>query len=242
MSEDMNDFIRLLCGVTSPISLGEMLELLGSSDNQCVFIKNDKFKYYYANDNYLKLMGLQKMAQLAQLSDRDLSQNKKDADIYRELDHVVLSEGKSLKVCEAVAPEHNQPIVKTMQGMLYPLFANSDSPNYVLGVVTPESKLLKLDFDTVFTLTQKELDELLIKRRYSIQLSFGSVFLSKMEIRTLIQLVKGSHAGDIAKELCIKQTTVESYLVNIKNKLGAHNKSELIQLTITEKILEQVIL
>jgi DNA-binding NarL/FixJ family response regulator len=63
-----------------------------------------------------------------------------------------------------------------------------------------------------------------------------------MEIRTLIELVKGKHAGEIANELKLKQTTIESYLINIKNKLAVNNKSELIQLTLREEILQQVII
>ena len=237
-----NPFLQFLRSVQSPISMGDMLELFCSSDRQCIFIKNDKFEYCYANNNYLQLMGLQKLNQLMQLSDHDLSQNKKSADTYRELDNHILAEGTSLSVCENVAPNLNQPIVKTMQGMLYPLFANSDRPNYILGVVTPHSKLLKLNFDTVFQLSQRELYELLIKRRYTVQLSFGWVILSKMEICTLIHLLKGGHAGDVAKELGIKQTTVESYLVNIKNKLAVDSKSELINLIHREKILQQIVL
>ena len=63
-----------------------------------------------------------------------------------------------------------------------------------------------------------------------------------MEIRTIIQLLKGAHAGEIAKELHIKQTTVESYLIHIKNKLAVSNKSELINRIISEKLLEQIII
>ena len=125
-----------------------------------------------------------------------------------------------------------------MQGKLYPLFSKKDKPNFVLGIVTPESKLLKLDFDTLFNLTQQELNELLIKRSYNIMLSTGPISLSKMEIRTIVQLLKGAHAGEIAKALDLQQTTVESYLLNIRNKLGVDNKSELIDRIISKKILQ----
>ena len=69
--------------------------------------------------------------------------------------------------------------------------------------------------------------------------------LSKYNAQSELQLVpllKGAQAGDIAKELLIKQTTAESYLVNIKNKLAVNNKSELINLVVSSKILEQVVL
>ena len=149
---------------------------------------------------------------------------------------------KILTVSERVAPKHNQPIIHTMQGKLYPLLAENGQASHVLGMVSPTVKLLKLDWDTVFSLTVNELDALLSKRSYEIKLYFGSVMLSKMEIKTLIQLMRGAGAGDIAKALNIKQTTVESYLTNIKNKFGVSHKSELTNLVINEKILHKIML
>lgn len=228
--------------VESTLPLGDLIELLNGSQNQCLFVKNELSSYCYANDNYIQLMGLKNLHQLRSLNDYDISKNKKDADLYRELDNFILDEGKALSVSEVISPNYNQPLAKTMQGHLYPLSANTDRANYVLGIVTPEDKLLKLNFDTIFKLTQRELGELLIKRSYTINLSFGSITLSKMEIRTLVQLLKGAHAGEIAKELILKQTTVESYLSNIKSKLAVDTKGELINRVVSEKLLEQVIL
>ena len=108
------------------------------------------------------------------------------------------------------------------------------------GGMDSESSIQKLDFDTIFSITSEELRELLTKRNYPISLHAGLVFLAKMEICVLVQLLKGSHAGQIGQELGIKQTTVESYLVNIKNKLAVDNKKELIRLVTSRKILQQV--
>jgi len=187
-------------------------------------------------------MGLKNLHQLRSLNDYDLSKNIKDANTYREYDRYVLEEGKTLPVNEVICPKQKDSIVKTMQGKLYPLSANNDRANYVLGIVSPTSKLLKLDFDTLFSLTQEELSELLIKRSYTVQLQSGSVSLSRMEIRTIVQLLKGAHAGEIARELKIQQTTVESYLTNIKNKLVVNSKGELINRVISQKLLQQIVL
>jgi DNA-binding CsgD family transcriptional regulator len=238
----MQSLKEFLETVDTPMNLADLLDLLDTSQNHCVFIKDEHSAYCYANLNYIRLMGLHNINQLRRLNDRDLSKNKKDADMYRELDCFVMEEGKTLSVSEQISPAHNQPIVKTMQGKLTPLYSHSDSANYVLGLVTPESKMLKLDFDTMFSLNQSELDDLLIKRSYDLSFNAHLVTLSKKEICTIIELLKGSHAGDIAKALQIKQTTVESYLANIKNKLAVSSKGELIQAVIKEKLLEQVIL
>lgn len=101
--------------------------------------------------------------------------------------------------------------------------------------------LSKLDWNAIFQLSNLQLDTLLNKPRYQIKLDIGQVTLSKMEIKTLVQLLRGKHAGEIAKFFQLKQTTVESYLSNIKNKLGVRLKSELIQRVINNQLLQQVI-
>ncbi len=228
--------------INAPLKLDELLELFNAPQTQCIFIKNEKSHYTYANDNFIQIMGMRSFVQLQNLSDYDLYQNPKEAAKYQEYDQWILSEAKTVEVKETIYPRYNQPIAKTMQGKLYPLFSKNDDASFVLGVVTPESKLLKLDFNTLFNLSQQELSDLLIKRSYNITLSSGTITLSKMEIRTIVQLLKGAHAGEIAKALQLQQTTVESYLLNIRNKLGANNKSELIEQIINEKILQQVML
>lgn len=228
--------------VQFPMEAQDLIQLVNASSHHCLFIKNQYSNYCYANNNYIQLMGLDNLKQLQQLSDHDLSKDTKDADKYRQLDCYVLEENKPLAVSEVITPNYNQPILKTMEGKLYPLTSEQSGARYVLGVVAPESKLLKLDFDTLFKINQQELRSLLKKQRYNLKLSFGTATLSRMEIQTLVQLLRGAHAGEIAQALSIKQTTVESYLTNIRNKLFVHNKSELLNLIINEKILEQIIL
>ena len=228
--------------VETPFNLGELIELFDTSNHQCIFIKNAQSSFCYGNEHFIQFMGLKNLNHLRSLCDYDINKNKKDTELYREHDNYILDEDKTLLVNEVISPKHNQPIVKTMTGKLYPLFSQSEQANYVLGVVTPESKFLKLDFDTLFSLTQEELGELLIRRSYAVNLSFGAITISKMEICILVQLLKGCHAGQMAKKLQIKQTTAESYIANIKNKLAVSTKGELINQVINEKLLQQIVL
>lgn len=238
----MSVFPHFMQTVTASMNATQLIEFHSPNDNQCIFIKDHRSAYCYANNNYIQLMGLRNFKQLQQLDDNALSKHQTDAIKYRELDQCTLDEQMPLDVCEKIYPYLNQPIVKTMQGKLYPLFNQNGNAHYVLGVVKPTSKLLKLDFDTLFNLSQELLTELLIKRSYTIQVEFGEITLSKMEIKTLIELIKGARANDIAQALQIKQTTVESYLIHIKNKLFVTSKSELINKVLRQKILEQIIL
>lgn len=235
-------FIEFMQQIDSPMRMGDLLTLLDSASPYFLFVKDKNSTYTYANENYLQLMGLNKLSQLQGLTDYDLYKNHKEASLYQDLDQYTLETAKTLPVKETIYPKNNEPIIKTMEGKLYPLFLNSERANFVLGVVTSECKLLKLDFNTLFSLTQNELSDLLIKSRYKLNIEHDTVVLSKMEIRTLIQLLKGAHAGQIATALEIKQTTVESYLSNIKNKLAVSSKNELIECVIYHKLLEQILL
>lgn len=225
----------------SPINLAELLSVIDSSKHQCLFIKNAQSNYLYANDNFLSLVGLDNLSQLRHTSDAQLFTSKQQVYKYKALINWVVEEKESLNVQEIVSPTRNPSFSMRMPGKLYPLFAESGNVQSVMGIILPETKLLKLDWDTVFNLTTKELDSLL-KPKYIIKLSTGSLVLSKREIQVLIQLIKGSNAGEIASTLGIKQTTVESYLVNIRNKLNVGGRSELINFIIHEQLLQKIII
>ena len=237
----VDNFFEFLNKLQSPLTMSELLQVMDPANSTCLFIKNENSAYCFANPNFIQLMGLQTLNQLRQANDAGMSKNQADAIKYRQLDECILEEGKTLCVTEVISPKLNQPVEKVMEGKLYPLLTEDSTKGFVLGIVTPKCKLLKLDFDTIFKLSVEELKALLMKRSYSIQLSFGTITLSKMEICTLIQMMKGCHAGEIATALSIKQTTVESYLTNIKNKLAVTSKSELITLVSSSNLLQQVI-
>ena len=235
-SASIPNFIKM---AQSPIKLETIIEIVNQSSTQCLFIKNESSVYCYANDNFAQLMGLKKSSHILKLNDTDLSKNKSDAKKYREHDSCILEEGCSLDVKEVISPRHNKLLYKMMEGTLYPLIENDK--RFVLGLVQPKLKLLRLDWDVIFSLKNDDIASLLYRRSYLIQLHFGRISISKQEILILIQLVKGRHAGEISQELKIKQCTVESYIVNIKNKLGVCTKSDLIDIMFQDKILEQLI-
>jgi DNA-binding CsgD family transcriptional regulator len=105
-----------------------------------------------------------------------------------------------------------------------------------------ETKKSPLTWDALFQLSTAQIDQRLTKRTYPIDLGTHQITLSKMEIKTIIELIKGKHAGEIACALGIKQSTVESYLLNLKNKLGVNLKSELVSCIINNQLLQKIVL
>jgi DNA-binding CsgD family transcriptional regulator len=219
-----------------------LLDILNNNDHSYVFIKDTKLKYLYANQLFLNLLGINSLNGLINKKNDTFYNDKSLIKCYRECDEYVIEEQKSLLVCEPLAPKLNRNIKKVVEGQLYPIYSDSNKVEYVLGVVSPKSKLIHLDWETIFRLSTQEINTILTKRSYVISVNSYTTTLSKMEIRTLIELFKGKNANEIAEELYIQQTTVESYLKNIRNKLGASSKSELINVLIRENVLKQIIL
>lgn len=239
----MDPFFDFLSTVELPINLTDLIHILASSNSQCLFIKNQNSIYEFANQNFIQLMGLRHLNELKKSNDLELSKNKRLAIQYRADDEYVLEEEQVLTVKEIIEPKYNSALTKEMKGKLYPIHSKNGKTTHILGLVEPQSKLINLDWDHAFKLTIKELDSLLVKPSYPIVLENNHVVkLSRMQIKTLIQLMKGMHAGEIAETLGLKQSTVEFYLVNIKDRLGLQTRSELINKIISANVLQQIIL
>ena len=74
-------------------------------------------------------------------------------------------------------------------------------------------------------------DEIVLQKKYSKKIVYNdiTVVFFERELSCLYFLREGLTAKGIAKKLNLSSRTIESYLVNIKNKLGLHTKEELIQ-------------
>lgn len=69
-----------------------------------------------------------------------------------------------------------------------------------------------------------------LAKRYSIGNGYEKKYLSARELNTLQYLGKGFTAKQTAKETGLSPRTVESYLANIKHKLGVSKKNEAIKI------------
>ncbi|MBA3537129.1 MAG: helix-turn-helix transcriptional regulator [Tatlockia sp.] len=226
---------------SSPINLQELCNLFSENKTQYLFIKNRQSEYQYANSAFFSLLGLKQLTHLVGKSDFQLYDDKIKIQQYRGDDSFVFEEEKPLTLLNDLNPKNNSSIIITMEGKLYPLSIHSEKPDYVLGIVSSSANIRQLDWDTLFNLTTAELNELLTRKSYAITFGWGKTVLSKRELQVLFELIHGYHAGQIAQRLFLKQTTVESYLVNIKNKLYLNTKSELISFVISSKLFHQIL-
>ena len=220
-----------------------LLSLINHHSNQFVFIKNKYSKYQYANTNFIKLMGLESLKKLINQTNFELYRDIKKIKLYLQHDEEVLESGETLGIAAEVSPIKNKLINKHMVGNLYPIF-NTDTMGTigVLGIVTAQHQPFTLNLEDAISLTAQEFNAFFTRCSYSIDLFNQAISFSRREIQCMIELIKGKHAGEIAENLALKQSTVESYLINLKNKLGVNTRSHLIMTILDQKIIQQIIL
>ncbi|MGQ3891930.1 LuxR C-terminal-related transcriptional regulator [Legionella sp. CNM-4043-24] len=218
-----------------------MLSLLSDNTPDFITIKNQSYAYEYVNQNHASLFGYKKNTEMFNRKDSDFCRDKSKVKIYTDLDDQVFDTGLPNVVCEEVYPERNK-ITRLVSGTLYPIMNESAKTIAVLGVFRLAHGLWQLNIDLLVSLSAQELDSLLVKRSYSIRAHNQDVSLSKREIQCLAGLLKGQHAGEIAGDLNLQQSTIESYLDHLKNKLGVFSKSALINTVFEQKIIQQLLL
>jgi DNA-binding CsgD family transcriptional regulator len=211
-------------------------------NNACISLKTPAHGYSFANHNFIQLMGLNDLSQLMLKKDQDLTRDKTKLAIYRKHDEFVLEEEKPLSVEAIVTPQFHKKLVKVMEGKVFPVAIKGSKPDAILGIFTPKNKLLTINPDEIFDFTLEDLKAGLVNRTYNVNANGYSIAISRQEILCFIELLKGKTANDIAQILQLKQSTVESYLQNLKNKCGVTRKMDLIEFFLTHRLLQQIVI
>lgn len=216
--------------------------LLNPAKDAFIFVKDHNSHFLYGNPAFIELMGLKCASDLTGRTDAELTRDQTKVQRYREDDAIVREEERELTISETVLPRYHSHLTQHLTGQLFPLYQHKSTPVATLGICRTSYHPFKLSIDILFSMTPTEIHQWLRKPSYPICVNKNPITISRRELQCVLELIKGKHAGEIAAALCLKQTTVESYLINLKNKLGVSLKSDLIQIIFKEKILEQVIL
>lgn len=239
----MNDFLlKELKAHELHIPGSDFLSLLAENSEHFIFIKNQNSIYQYANKQFLELMGLSSLKNIYQQTDYDLCRDKQKVKVYLQHDEEVFTTEKMLIINDEVMPKKNELLRKTMVGQLYPIFSEGSKPTAVVGIVRPKYHPFKLNLEYALSLTKEEMEQNFIRRSYPVVVHNKKITLSKREVQCIIELLKGKHAGEISSVFQLKQTTIEFYIDNIKDKLGATSKSSLIMTIFNQKIIQQIVL
>ncbi|MCW8400887.1 helix-turn-helix transcriptional regulator [Legionella sp. PATHC038] len=145
--------------------------------------------------------------------------------------------------------ENNNEVMKKHQYKIVEEHANlnDDKPLHTLSIKMPwysnENKVIGLFGCTIVLGNQPLADSLLQLTKLNLLSSssfphlpigaeINSVYLSKREMECLALTIKRKTAKQIGQQLKLSSRTVEEYLNNIRNKMGANSKVELIEMVI----------
>lgn len=214
--------------------------MISNLENACLAIQIKNKGYIYWNRNLLILYNIPSIHHIILKNDDYITENKKLINKYRSLYEEAMGTEKVISVREVVEPRNRKGFCKTMTGKIFPLSLESDRPNALLSLLIPENKLMTLTTECISYLSIEQLQELLTKKSYIVNINNSNYVFSKKELLCFIAIFKGKHAGEIALDLNLKQTTIESYIKNLKNKCGVNFKSDLIAFFIDNHILQQI--
>lgn len=184
--------------------------------NVFIWAKDTNYKYIFCNEHFAEAAGLDSPAQIIGKSDMQLPW-RKFAEYYQVDDYGVLQ--GNVRVNEAI---------------------ETDTVTNVKEVLVTESKFFNSNMQCIgvagsgFDITGKQLvkkaghyDQ--IKNRYYFDCEhFGGTYLTAQEVTVFKCILLGYSARQTAEKIKLSPKTVESYIENIRTKLQAKNKGEII--------------
>ncbi len=178
-----------------------------------IFWKDKSLRYLGCNENFLSISGLVNSAEFVKREDFDMPW-RIYAEEYRSDDNLVL-EGQQVERIEYLKDHQN--IVTKVFVKKKPLLHK----NKIIGVVgyTQYLAILTGKSDVLLS-NQIHLNKDSVKKYYAN--------LSHRESQCLFYSIRGLSCQAIANKLNLSERTIETYLINMKNKFNVNSKSELI--------------
>lgn len=190
-------------------------ELILDQLNICVWAKDKKFKYLYCNEVYAESAGLDSPNQIVGRTD-DAMPWRKQADHFREGDHDVFQGHIRINVPEIEVTKEKVADILVTESRL------NDRNGKCIGLVGSYIDI------TGKQLVKKSGYYNKVEKRYYLGADFGNEYLTIREIEVLKRLLLGYTAAQAGASLKISPKTVESYIENLRIKLQAHSKGEII--------------
>lgn len=193
-----------------------MTELLLNQLDLYIWAKDKNFRYISCNEKYAEAAGLDSPHQIIGKSDDQLPWRKL-ADFFRVGDYAVLQGNSRLNVPEVSDTVNNVKDILVTENQL------KDASGDCIGVIGSFSDL------TGKQITPKMGHYDAVNKRYYLGDDvLDNAYLTIREIEVFKCLLLGYNAKQIGIKLGISAKTVEGYILNIKFKLQARNKGEII--------------
>lgn len=193
----------------------------------CVGWKDANFKYLGGNLNLLAAKNLQYEEELIGRTDDILSKKySKLNEFYYQQDLLAL-QGHSLEII--YTDPYDDKAYFLQKSPLRDINAN------IIGVIYYCKLWSKPDFIKLLQQVDKKyLDSTGVVNYYAFDQHHNTAQLSERELECLFLQLHGKTAKEIAIILGLSKRTIESYVDNIKAKMGSQNKSELLIKAMTQ--------
>lgn len=204
--------------------------------NTFVFIKDTAHSYVGCNRSYAHFLGLGDQQKIIGLTDPII--NPQQAELYRLDDEKVLR-GETIDI-------NNPAFFKDLgsvqvAGKMLPLKNLNNEIIGILGTTTLILSIATKPFYQAMTLLNANTIPLIVNKKfYAVNTAAGAIRISKREVECILFLFKCMTSDAIANCLQLSQRSVESYFVNIKNKLNVKHKNEIIEAVIKGGLLQQL--
>jgi len=189
----------------------------------CIGWKDTNFKYLGGNKKLLSIKQLEDESELIGYDDTSLAKSDDPLiPIFKQQDVLVLS-GHSIEMIHTEESEGKDNIVYLEKMPL------KDANSTIIGILFhcrpwAQSELFKL----LTSIDQKYIASTKVSDYYSFDQHHNTAQLSERELECLFLQIRGKTAKQIGDILGLSKRTVESYVDNIKTKMGCQNKSELL--------------
>lgn len=201
-----------------------------------VFIKDIYHRYLGCNNTYARFLGLDDKQNIIGLTDAVL--NPTQADLYLQDDTKVLSGEKLIIDNPAFFKQYGKLQVS---GEIIPVKNLNNDIIGIFGTTKLVFNIATQPFHAVMALLDANTVPLIVNKRfYLLNTNHGEVKLSKREVECILLLFKCITYEAIAASLRLSQRSVESYFVNIKNKLNLKQKHEIVEAVIKGGLLQQL--
>lgn len=180
--------------------------------------KDNQLRYLGCNQNLARALGLKNPASIIGLSDAELGNHTEATlNFYQDTDKLALS-GQVVKIIHSIGAHDPRKIYLLEKKPL------THADGQIVGTL-----FHCVEFVNPTLQRMQERDQ---KYRslpyYHVGITHNPYQLSTRELECLFCVLRGMSAKKIAERLQLSKRTVESYLENLKNKLGCETKAELL--------------
>lgn len=217
------------------VLVNQVVSTLDDTDS-FVFIKDTQHRYIGCNNTYARFLGLENKQRIVGLTDAIV--NPQQADLYLQDDTKVLGGEKLIIDNPAFFKQYGKLQVS---GEIIPVKNLNNDIIGIFGTTKLIFNIANRPFYSVMALLDANTIPIIVSKRfYNVDTNHGAVKLSKREVECILLLLKCITYEAIATSLQLSQRSVESYFVNIKNKLNVKQKNEIVDTVIKGGLLQQL--